>query len=262
MRHCTAICLVLATTAPTLASMAQAGEFTSVSLAEFADANLQAVNSAYPSGSPVLLGGVPFDIPAGVNNFIQTSSLSGTVVLTFPIGQRQVAGVHTLINTYWGENGAGTLASLTFDFDDGSSVVKPLDGNADIRDFYQNVFTNSINGSTTTNVVSTDNDGAAGPNQYRLDKQFVDLSAFADRTLISMTLTDSGSNGVQRTFLAGITVQSLVIDCIPADLNCDGVVNGMDLAIVLGSWGTPAADLNNDGTTDGFDLAVVLGAWS
>jgi hypothetical protein len=49
--------------------------------------------------------------------------------------------------------------------------------------------------------------------------------------------------------------------CTGADLNCDGAVNGDDLGILLGAWGTPAADLNGDGTTDGNDLGILLGDW-
>jgi hypothetical protein len=240
-----------------------ADSFTSVSIASHVNANLQAGNPAYPSGSPVVLGGVPFDIPSVGNNYIETSSLGGGVVsIEFPIGVANVAGVHTLINTYWGENGRGTLASLTFQFDDGSTFVKTLDGNVDIRDYYQNFSTNSINGTTTVNVFTTDVDGSTGPNLYRLDKQFVDLSAFADHVLVSMTLTDSGANGVQRTFLAGITVQIAEPQCAPADLNCDGIVDAADLALLLGGWGAASADLSGDGTTDSIDLAILLGAWS
>lgn len=74
----------------------------------------------------------------------------------------------------------------------------------------------------------------------------------------------------------------------PADLNRDGIVNGLDLALLLGAWGacpsslpgppvrsggvsapltSPAsarsclADLNADGMVSGFDLAMLLGAW-
>lgn len=48
------------------------------------------------------------------------------------------------------------------------------------------------------------------------------------------------------------------------DINADGTVDGADLAILLGSWGTAngAADLNGDGVVDGADLAVLLGSWS
>jgi len=54
--------------------------------------------------------------------------------------------------------------------------------------------------------------------------------------------------------------------CAAADLNCDGTVDGNDLAIILGGWGPceppPClADINDDGVVDGNDLAIVLGAW-
>jgi hypothetical protein len=49
----------------------------------------------------------------------------------------------------------------------------------------------------------------------------------------------------------------------PSDLNGDGVVNGADLGILLGAWGSSGgpADLNGDGTVDGADLGLLLGAW-
>jgi hypothetical protein len=48
----------------------------------------------------------------------------------------------------------------------------------------------------------------------------------------------------------------------PADLNGDGVVNGADLAILLGQWGgSGPADLNGDGVVNGADLAILLGEW-
>jgi hypothetical protein len=50
----------------------------------------------------------------------------------------------------------------------------------------------------------------------------------------------------------------------PADINGDGVINGADLSIVLGFWGSaaPGPDINNDGIVDGADIALVLGSWS
>jgi hypothetical protein len=41
------------------------------------------------------------------------------------------------------------------------------------------------------------------------------------------------------------------------DLNGDRVVNGADLGILLGAWGTPDADLDADGTTAGSDLGLI-----
>lgn len=53
-----------------------------------------------------------------------------------------------------------------------------------------------------------------------------------------------------------------VPDCA-GDLNDDAVVDGSDIALVLGNWNTanPIADLNFDGTVNGQDLAIVLGNW-
>ncbi len=49
----------------------------------------------------------------------------------------------------------------------------------------------------------------------------------------------------------------------PADVNNDGRVDGIDLAIVLSAWGTSngQADINDDQLVDGVDLALVLAAW-
>ncbi|MBL9147403.1 MAG: hypothetical protein JNM94_01785 [Phycisphaerae bacterium] len=53
-----------------------------------------------------------------------------------------------------------------------------------------------------------------------------------------------------------------VPDCL-GDLNGDGVVDGADLALVLGAWGNGAglADIDENGIVDGADLAIVLGSW-
>ena len=49
-----------------------------------------------------------------------------------------------------------------------------------------------------------------------------------------------------------------------ADINGDGTVDGLDLAHVLGAFGTPDtdADIDGSGTVDGNDLTAILAAWS
>lgn len=70
---------------------------------------------------------------------------------------------------------------------------------------------------------------------------------------------------VQVTEETGATASTSIeigIGCDAADLNCDGAVNGQDLGMLLGAWGTSgAADLNGDGTVNGIDLGMLLGAW-
>jgi hypothetical protein len=53
--------------------------------------------------------------------------------------------------------------------------------------------------------------------------------------------------------------------CAPAlvgDLDDNGVVNGADLGILLGAWGTNTYDLDGDGTITGADLGILLSNWS
>jgi hypothetical protein len=50
----------------------------------------------------------------------------------------------------------------------------------------------------------------------------------------------------------------------PADVTCDWVANGEDLALVLAAWGTTEstiADIDGDGVVSGNDLAIVLAGW-
>ena len=54
--------------------------------------------------------------------------------------------------------------------------------------------------------------------------------------------------------------------CNAADLDCDGVVSGADLAIMLSAWGpctgSPCApDLDANGVVNGADLGFLLASW-
>ncbi len=53
-----------------------------------------------------------------------------------------------------------------------------------------------------------------------------------------------------------------IVTC-SGDVNVDGVVDSLDLADLLGTWGTsnPATDLDGDGTVGSTDLALLLGDW-
>ena len=45
------------------------------------------------------------------------------------------------------------------------------------------------------------------------------------------------------------------------DLHQDGVVDGIDLGVLLERWGADGVDLSGDGITNGIDLGLLLGAW-
>jgi hypothetical protein len=50
----------------------------------------------------------------------------------------------------------------------------------------------------------------------------------------------------------------------PADVNCDWIADGSDLAIILAEWGSvfpTMADIDDDGVVDANDLSVVLAGW-
>jgi hypothetical protein len=53
------------------------------------------------------------------------------------------------------------------------------------------------------------------------------------------------------------------LPAVLGDLDGNGFVNGGDLGILLGAWGTAGpGDLNSDGSVNGADLGILLGAWS
>jgi hypothetical protein len=59
--------------------------------------------------------------------------------------------------------------------------------------------------------------------------------------------------------LAAVTAAALTSGLQAADLNGDGLIDGTDQAILLGSWGPCRGcpgDLNGDGVVDGVDLAL------
>jgi len=54
-------------------------------------------------------------------------------------------------------------------------------------------------------------------------------------------------------------------DCVscPGDLDADGAIDGSDLSVLLGYWGTSnqSADLDGNGMVSGSDLSILLGNW-
>jgi hypothetical protein len=84
------------------------------------------------------------------------------------------------------------------------------------------------------------------------------------------TLTLAGTNAcsnVPRPNVAGRWIDgggNVVCDC-EGDLFPDGLVNGIDLGVLLGQWGNCTgaceSDLNDDGTVNGLDLGILLGDW-
>jgi hypothetical protein len=75
--------------------------------------------------------------------------------------------------------------------------------------------------------------------------------------ILDGAFADTNENGVP---------DSCEIDPCPGDITENGLVDGVDLSLVLSLWGTsgqkfPRSDTNADGTVDATDLSVVLAGW-
>jgi len=161
----------------------------------------------------VTLGGIPFNITSNSSGNqawhgdIAAAGGSGTMSMTMNTGTYGATTVYTLINSWKGQPGPASYAQLVFTGTGGASYTYNLVGNVDIRDYNNDGWTDTINGTTTTNAFndSTDNWGMAG----RLDMQQIALpSSFADQTLTSIELIDNGGPNTQRVVLDGVTVQT------------------------------------------------------
>jgi hypothetical protein len=158
--------------------------------------------STLPTGTLTANGSV-FNI-AGANggnnawfSSVAANNGAGTVSVTIPINVVGATTVSTLMNTFWGQAAAEDV--VTFTGSAGAIYSVNLVGNQNIRDYNNYVWTNSISG-TTTNAWNNNNG-------QRLDEQIFNLpSEFADQTLESMSITDSGNQVSSRVFLAGLTV--------------------------------------------------------
>lgn len=176
--------------------------FTTVALPSynFRLQSLFGASALYPEGN-VTLGGVPFSIPVGGNNGFGMGG-SGQAVLTIPTSIAQATKVHILLNTFWGTT-TPNLAQVETTVD-GNTSTKFLTGGTDMRDYLQNVYTNTINGTTTTNAFLA---GSGQGNEVRLDKLTITLPATG--TLQQIRFVDNGADGLQRLMITGITVESV-----------------------------------------------------
>jgi hypothetical protein len=174
----------------------QAQSFQTVSLSAVANAHYQNwytnlnVITPPPAGS-VILGNVPFFIPADGNNCWSSSIVanSGMVSVDIPVDEYGVKYVDTLMNSIWGQVGPKT--KIEFFGSNNSYFAKNITGNVDIRDFNNNTYTNSINETTTTQVWSSKKSSGGW---CRLDKQFIELpNVFQAETLEYIRISDWGS---------------------------------------------------------------------
>jgi hypothetical protein len=86
-----------------------------------------------------------------------------------------------------------------------------------------------------------------------------DIEVHADGSMVAVGAAYNSTAGRWEAVMWSSGASELL-----GDLDGDGDVDGADLAVLLGAWGTDDAssDLNVDGIIDAADLAILLGAWS
>ncbi|MSR45256.1 MAG: hypothetical protein EXS15_07895 [Phycisphaerales bacterium] len=114
--------------------------------------------------------------------------------------------------------------------------------------------------SWTTLEVVSENAGAWVQKMFRI----ADFVPPTTTMKVRFVPSDVGSGSIVEAGVDDFVVGG--VNCtpppIPADLNGDGRVDGVDLTRVLSGWGALGGDINHDGSTDGGDLAALLSAWT
>ena len=104
----------------------------------------------YPTGSPVVLGGIPFNIPSNPNENTWDSVVgeaTGPKTITIPVNRANVREVHTLFNCSWGSSGQ-QLTTVDFYWSGGTVDQKVLTAGVDIRDWWNAGWVDTISPPT------------------------------------------------------------------------------------------------------------------
>ncbi len=188
-------------------------------------------------------------------------TVNGT--LCYVTGQGVVGGTNGAADV---DGGATTLTSPTF------SAI----GEA-VRLSYWRWYSNDRGGSPNTDSMPIDISNDNGVTWVSLELVTENANAWVSKSfLVSSFVAPTATMRVRfvaRDLGTGSTVEAGVDDfqvsalnCtppfVPADLNQDTLVNGIDMAILLGAWGSSGGDVNLDGITDGADLTILLSSWT
>jgi len=95
---------------------------------------------------------------------------------------------------------------------------------------------------------------------WRLELDTTNLSE-GNYTVRAKTILFTGQ---QSEFSQAVRFNVLEVTCLPADFNCDGRVNLVDLSIMMFWWEKQdsVADLNNDGIVNIVDFSILLYYWT
>ena len=157
----------------------------------------------------------PFDItPNGNGNNFYDGFTHGSA-LTINVAIPDATNVYTLMNAY-APLSSDQIATVEFIGSEGTTETFTLVAGNQIRDYYEGVYANSINGTTTQNAFTVNGvtdgpPGNEGFGTFHIDEQdFTLSSAFASQTLVQIVITDLGNQrgGTDVPILLGATAQS------------------------------------------------------
>jgi hypothetical protein len=176
---------------------------------------------------------------AGENSFDSTNATGGSLEIPATCS---TSGATSMAKDVW---------FLYFPDCDGTVTVRLCDRTA--FDTRVVVYANGTTCPTTSTGVIGCNDDADGCFSGASLVRFDSVAGAAHFIRIGGA-TSGGPGGFDITCVA---------QCI-GDLNGDRSIDGVDLGVVLGQWGSgsgASADLNGDGAVDGLDLGVLLSRW-
>ena len=179
-------------------------------------------------------GGIDFHVglnsaPNGNNlwnaNYDGQPDGGGTRTLDLTVSIANPTHVYTLVNTWWGAS-TPNIARVEFFGTGGAYLKRELIGGTHMRDWYNNIWTNTITDPNTVEVFTGQN--------VRLDRMGVDLgAAFAGQTLTGIRFTDGGGWNQQRLMVSGITVVST--STVPEPGTVALLATGL-VAVGAGAW--------------------------
>ena len=182
-------------------------------------------------------------------------------------------------------------------------LTNPLDGNTDVDGggteltsplldgsqpgselFYARFYSNTFGGSPNQDIFLVEISGDGGTTWQELETvgpggpeasgdwytrrwPLADIPGVGETDLLRVRFRaeDIGSGSVVEAAVDNVRIERVGCDGIPGDIDGNGSVDGTDLTILLGSWGSCTgcpADLNGDEIVNGLDLAIMLGNWT
>jgi len=207
-------------------------------------------------------GGGAIWLGSSSNGTFRNITVTGNSATQLAGGVLNTSGTSTFINCIvFGNTGPGTVADNGIRSQGGTSSITYSDvqgivsgtGNINVDPQFENSAGGDYRLQSTSPCIDVGSNPAVPVGTTTdLDKleRFVDIAS----------APDGGSGTAPIVDMGAFEEQVVIVKC-PADLDDSTIVDGADLAIVLGNWLGLGGDIDGDGTTDGADLAMVLGTW-